>query len=198
MHNMHNWHKKIIAYKDLPMIESIVQNSRLVFGCGNILFGDDGFGPAVIEYINRQTMLPENTAFIDVGTSIGDILFDILLSKKKPEQIIIIDTAYQKGRKPGEIFEIKIDEVSQAKSNDFSLHQFPSVNMLKELKEEGHIDIRILVVQAEKLPNRVMEGLSESVKEAIPKMCNWILGLINGGQNVGDSYRKTGQSFRGT
>ena len=43
----------------------------LVVGCGNILFKDDGFGPAVIDALNelsKDKPLPENTMTIDAGT----------------------------------------------------------------------------------------------------------------------------------
>ncbi len=64
------------------MIELIRSKPCLIFGCGNPLFGDDGFGPKVIEHIEKHHEIPGYAACIDVGTSIRDILFDILLSQK--------------------------------------------------------------------------------------------------------------------
>jgi coenzyme F420 hydrogenase subunit delta len=117
------------------MIAQIHSKPCLVFGCGNPLFGDDGFGPKVIEYLEAHHSMPEHAACMDIGTSIRDILFDILLSENKPRQIIVIDAADKKGKTPGEIFEISVDAIDAKKTSDFSLHQFPTTNMLKELKD---------------------------------------------------------------
>ena len=43
----------------------------LVVGCGNILFKDDGFGPAVIDALDefsKEKPLPDNTMTLDAGT----------------------------------------------------------------------------------------------------------------------------------
>ena len=164
-------------------ISLIFKKDHLVFGCGNPLLGDDGFGPAVIAYMQAHSQLPENAALIDAGTSIRDVLFDILLSAKKPKQIIVVDAADQPGRQPGEIFEIKVDQISPAKINDFSLHQFPTTNMLKELQEGTRIDVRILVVQTGAVPDEVRMGLSKPVEAAIPDMSQRILTLIKEDHN---------------
>ncbi len=158
----------------------LIQNSKtLIFGCGNPLFGDDGFGPEVIDYLDKNHTPPAATAWIDVGTSIREILFDIILSEKKPEKIIIIDTVDSSDKNPGDIFEINIDEINPKKISDYSLHQFPTTNMLKELKEETNIDIKMLVTQIDLIPDEVAPGLSSKVTGAVPKICEKIIDLIN-------------------
>ncbi len=158
----------------------LIQNSKtLIFGCGNPLFGDDGFGPEVIEYLDKNHIPPAATAWIDVGTSIREILFDIILSEKKPEKIIIIDTVDSSAKNPGDIFEIDIDEINPKKISDYSLHQFPTTNMLKELKEETNIDIKMIVTQIDLIPDEVAPGLSLKVMGAVPKICEKIIDLIN-------------------
>ena len=57
------------------MIKDLFEKSVLIFGCGNILWGDDGFGPAVIQRLKEHYRLPGNVLAMDVGTSIRDILF---------------------------------------------------------------------------------------------------------------------------
>ena len=63
----------------------------LVLGCGNVLFGDDGFGPAVIEHILEKRKVHRDACFLNTGTSSREILFDISLSEIKPQKIIIVD-----------------------------------------------------------------------------------------------------------
>ena len=146
------------------------QQDCLIFGCGNPLFGDDGFGPAVIEYLETVCFLPPRTMALDVGTSIRDILFDIILSPDKPRQIIIIDAVDLPDRDPGEIFEIDVDDIAPAKSADYSLHQFPTTNMLKEIKEQTDIEVRLLAGQITALPDEVAPGLSPELTRAVPQM----------------------------
>jgi len=159
-------------------IRGLFEKQCAVFGCGNTLMGDDGFGPAVIEYLQTQCSVPDNVTCIDVGTSIRDILFDLMLSEKRPQQIIIIDAADNPGKDTGDLYEIDIDGIAPAKANDFSLHQFPTTNMLKELKEGTGVDVKVFVVQTSGIPEAVSPGLSTPVKMAVSKMADLIMHLI--------------------
>ena len=151
---------------------------RLVFGCGNPLFGDDGFGGCVAAHLLKYCLLPEDVAVLDAGTAVRDLLFDMLLSPRRPEQIIIVDAMSVEGAAPGQIFDIDIDRMHPAKISDYSLHQFPTTNMLKEIRENTDIRVHLLVVHPEELPAEVKPGLSRAVAEAVPAMCERILALI--------------------
>ena len=150
----------------------------LVFGCGNVLFGDDGFGPAVIEYFLQHYEKREDVCILNVSISVREILFNIIIGVNRPKKIIIVD-AVDKGRKPGEIFEISVDEIPENKIDDFSMHQIPTSNMLKELKELCHIDVKIFVAQTEFIPEEVDQGVSQTLRDAVPKMCEMIDREIN-------------------
>lgn len=156
------------------MIGEIFEKRILIFGCGNTLFGDDGFGPAVIAHIAENVTLPDDIMAEDVGTSIGDLLFDIALSPEKPEGIFIVDAVSRPGRKPGELFEIELEDMPDNKAGDFCMHQFPSVNLLRELRDAG-IRVRILAVQITEIPDVVRPGLSSEVAGAVPGACEWLL-----------------------
>ena len=71
------------------MIQDILKNPILILGCGNTLFGDDGFGPAVIEHLEAHYPIPETVLVRDLGTGIRDFLFDLLISTIKPRRIYI-------------------------------------------------------------------------------------------------------------
>lgn len=142
----------------------------LILGCGNRLFGDDGFGPAVIEYLLAHYDVPDDVYVMDVGTGVRKILFTLALSPEKPCHIVIID-AVDKGRIPGEIFELPLDGLPIEKIDDFSLHQVPSSNLARELKDAG-VDVRVLVCQIAHVPPWVEPGLSEVVARAVPIVCD--------------------------
>jgi coenzyme F420 hydrogenase subunit delta len=174
MHNMHNNDSEKLSSYPLSRYEAPV----LIFGCGNTLMGDDGFGPAVIERLQTCHTLPSSVWVDDVGTSIRDILFDLLLAPKKAKMILIIDAAKQDRRAPGELFELPVDQIALEKVNDFSVHHFPSLNLLKELSETAAVDVRVLTVQVVCIPEEIQPGLSPEVAAAIPLACDWVLGLI--------------------
>lgn len=150
----------------------------LVFGCGNPLLGDDGFGPQVIERLTADHALPTWVGALDVGTAIRDILFDLLLVPQKPERLIVVDAMDHTGRPAGEILEIDVDAISPAKIVDFSLHQFPTTNMLQELRQSTPMEVRVLVVQIAQIPETVRPGLSAPVQAAVPRMCARILEIL--------------------
>jgi coenzyme F420 hydrogenase subunit delta len=147
----------------------------LIAGCGNKLFGDDGFGPEVVDYLRANHSIPEDVCLLDVGTGIRKILFTLVLSKERPEVIVIID-AVNKGRKPGEIFSIPLEEVPMEKTDDFSMHQVPSSNLLKELQDLCSVKVRVMVCQVKTIPETMQEGLSEPLQKAVPLMAKKIAG----------------------
>jgi len=149
------------------------QKEILIAGCGNKLFGDDGFGPEVVEYLLSHYNIPNNICLLDVGTGIRKILFTISLSEPRPKMIVIID-AVDKGRKPGEIFEISLDEIPKEKIDDFSIHQVPSSNLLKELQDFCSVKVRFMACQIKTIPETMQSGLSKPVKKAVPLMAQRI------------------------
>jgi len=152
----------------------------VIFGCGNILLGDDGYGPAVIEQLESDQLLPREVTAVDAGTGIREYLFDYLLAPElRPETIIILDAVDFPGRKPGEVFTIDPSEVPAGKIHDFSLHQFPTVNLLHELKEETGMAISIIAAQIKSIPNQVAPGLSAPMIKAVAATCKRITELTS-------------------
>jgi coenzyme F420 hydrogenase subunit delta len=155
----------------------------LILGCGNRLFGDDGLGPAVIDYLFAHYEIPDDVYVMDVGTGVRKLLFTLSLSETRPRRILIID-AVDKGRSPGEIFEIPLEDVPIEKVDDFSLHQVPSSNLMKELKEVG-VDVCVMVCQVACIPTSVRPGLSEAVQQAVPEMSELIANnYLHGRESV--------------
>lgn len=150
------------------------RKSTVILGCGNTLFGDDGFGPAVIAYLENHYQIPEDVAILDVGTGAREILFNITLAEKKPNHIIIID-ALDCQRKPGEIFTVPIDDLPDNKIDDFSLHQIPTSNLLKELQDLCQVEVVLLAAQPEYILEIVKPGLTQKLRDAVPKAGKYIV-----------------------
>lgn len=157
-------------------VPEYVKKRVLILGVGNMLFGDDGFGPAAVDYLLQNYRIPNDVYVIDVGIGAGDVLFTVALSRKRPERIIVLDAVDMK-RKPAEIFELSIDDLPANKITDFSMHLFPSANLLKELRDQMGVEVFIVACQAERIPDSVDPGLSSSVKQALPKAAEMALKL---------------------
>jgi coenzyme F420 hydrogenase subunit delta len=157
-------------------LPSFCAKRALVLGCGNRLFGDDGFGPAVAEFLSDHYAIPDDVYVMDVGTGIRKLLFTLSLDPERPPRIIIVD-AVDGGGKPGEIFEITPDDLPPEKKDEFSLHQVPSSNMVRELIQHG-ISVRVLACRAGRIPDAVSPGLSPPVAEAVPAMCRRIAAEV--------------------
>ncbi len=138
----------------------------LILGCGNRLYGDDGFGPAVADHLLTHYEVPQDVSVCDAGIGVRTLLFTLCLSEKRPERIIIID-AMDMGRSPGEIFEVPLDNVPHKKRDDFSLHQAPTSNLARELKDSG-IDLRVIACQVAHVPQEISVGFSDAVARAVP------------------------------
>ncbi|MCP4115205.1 MAG: hydrogenase maturation protease [Desulfobacteraceae bacterium] len=162
------------------MTTDIYTKKVLIFGCGNTLFENDGFGPAVVEYIQANHTLPETVLVLDAGTGIRDFMFDLLLMDEKPETVIIIDAVTVPGRKIGDIFEMNLSEVPREKLSDFSLHQSPSSNLLKELQVAGGVDVKVLGMHTDSIPNVINPGLSPEVEAAVPRAAQWVMEQVKG------------------
>ena len=157
----------------MEYIPDYYQKDLLILGVGNPLFGDDGFGPAVAEELERRGQAPSFAAVLDVGTGVREILFDLILSPERPTEVIIID-ALDCGREPGEIFKVKVDEVPKLKSHDFSLHLAPSLNLLQELRDSAKVKVTILAAQPEPIPDIVAAGLSAPIQKAVQEAADYI------------------------
>jgi coenzyme F420 hydrogenase subunit delta len=154
---------------DLP---EFCQKSTLVLGCGNILFGDDGFGCAFVEHVLSHDRVPEDVCMIDAGTSVRKILFTLCLSAVRPRRLLIAD-AFDANRPVGELFEIDPAAIPPIKLDDFSMHQMPTSNLLRELQEACGVEVRVLACQTGELPQEISPGLSAPVQAALPRAADW-------------------------
>ncbi len=155
-------------------VPEFCRKPTLVLGIGNVLFGDDGFGCAVVDYVQEHYAVPEAVCLLDAGTGVRKLLFTLCLSPIRPQRLLIMD-AIDVGRTPGEILEIDPAEIPPVKLDDFSLHQLPTSNLLRELQEECGVEVRILACQTGPLPEEISQGLSPPVGAALPRAAEWLM-----------------------
>ncbi len=83
-----------------------LQTGVVVIGLGNVLLGDDGFGPSVIEILRAGWEFPESVTLVDAGTA-GLDLVTFLLDQGTA---ILVDTVGAHGC-PGELRLYRGDEL---------------------------------------------------------------------------------------
>jgi hypothetical protein len=78
----------------------------------------------------------------------------------------------------GEIFEIDPAEIPPVKLDDFSMHQLPTSNLLRELQESCGVEVRVLACQTGPLPEEISQGLSKAVSGAVPQAAEWLVRVF--------------------
>lgn len=146
----------------------------LVLGCGNELFGDDGFGPAVARRLREMPDAPQGLCVLDVGTAVRQVLFDLLVGTMRPQRIVVVD-AVDLRREPGEVWSIEASELPEVKLDDFSMHQVPTSNLLRELSELAGVEVTCVVGQVSAFPPEVRPGLSAPMRRAVDRAVEIIL-----------------------
>jgi len=138
----------------------------LILGVGNVLFGDDGFGPEVVDHLTRNYRTPDDFYVMDVGTGVRKLLFTLTLSEQVPEEVVILD-AVDGGKGDCQVGEIRLDTLPTTKTDDFSLHQVPDSNMLRELQEHRGVKVTIVACDVGVVPQVVRPGLSPGTRQAV-------------------------------
>ena len=58
------------------------------------------------------------------------------------------------------------------------MHQLPTSNLLKELKNYCGVDVKIVSAQVKYIPEEISPGLSKVVRDSIPEACTKIWNRI--------------------
>jgi coenzyme F420 hydrogenase subunit delta len=147
----------------------------LVVGCGNILFEDDGFGPAVIEAIQdyfKDHEPPGNAMFIDAGTSAPHFIFS--LPHESWKKLIVVDVI-DSGVEPGTVRRFEVTELPKGRYDD--AHSWSVEEPLHELNKKCEVFVIGCQPESVSAPD-VKMGLTKSVEEAVPKAIKIILREI--------------------
>jgi len=150
----------------------------LIAGVGNELFGDDGFGSAVIRAL-ADVNLPDNVKAMDVGLGGPHLVFS-MLDPTVTKKLIIVD-AMDFGGKPGEVTKIPADLLPEGKGERYAdAHSGNLLDPIGRLK--GKMDIIIIGCQPAYIPAPDSEDfvleLSPEVERAVPKTVTVILQEI--------------------
>ncbi|MDY1590590.1 MAG: hydrogenase maturation protease [Methanofastidiosum sp.] len=151
---------------------------NLILGCGNPLFGDDGFGPEFVRKIKNEKIEDKfnNLAVIDCGSTISPFLNLINSSKHKIKNLYIIDCGDFKG-KVGDLLILDGKEIAP---QDF-VKSSHCMNVPHEINRFSS-NVKLILVQGNVDPNSMGLEMNEEVRNAIDKVQNIIISFMEGVQ----------------
>ncbi len=137
----------------------------LVLGLGNMLLGDDGVGPALLQDVEHLYRNEPAVECVDGGTQ-GMALLDYLSGR---EAVVILD-AFASQRGAGTVSVLEGDEVMNARGpRSTSAHEGNAGELLAAAALIDCLPERIFLVGIEPESLRTHLGLSESVRNALPR-----------------------------
>jgi hydrogenase maturation protease len=138
----------------------------VVIGLGNVLVGDDGFGPFVAQTIDAGWEMADGVAVFDLGTP-G---FDLGPHIAGIDTLIVIDTVSRTDAEPGTVHSFgKAELLARGPTPRTNPHQPSLVDTLFFLELQDMAPREVLLVGV--VPERYDTGapLSEPVRRAVPK-----------------------------
>ncbi len=140
-----------------------------IFAVGNPFYGDDGVGAAVLEEIRQGDVFP-GAELIDVHTDALALLDHLALGEKN----VVVDAA-QMGLEPGAVVGFRPDEVQmKIKSDHLSMHGFGLAEAFDLAGRLDKMPADVLIVGVEPARVEINQGLSDVVKEAVPRVISII------------------------
>jgi hydrogenase maturation protease len=132
----------------------------LVAGVGNVLRGDDGFGPAVTRLLEH---LPEGAEVIETGTGGVALLQELMVGC---DGLVLID-ACDRGAAPGTVF--VLEPVVGEGVHTPDVHLANPDRVLSMAKTMGYLPDRVRIIGCQPLDiDEMCQGLSPVVQRALP------------------------------
>lgn len=138
-------------------IKNRIRGKVTVIGIGNIIRGDDGCGPKLIESLKKKKI---NANLFDCGTVPENYIFPILTTSC--DTVILVDAADFKSE-PGTVKVLSLNEVS---GTGLSTHN-SSLRLFTDLLMTGKDNLNIFVVSIQPKTIAFGESLSKEAKSGI-------------------------------
>ena len=131
-----------------------------IIGIGNIMRGDDGFGPKLIESLKKKNT---KANLFDCGTVPENYIFPILTTRC--DTVILVDVADLKTA-PGSMKILALGELSGA---GLSTHN-SSIRLFTDLLMTGKDDLNIFAVTVQPKTIAFGESMSPAVLDSVDKL----------------------------
>lgn len=158
------------------MLPEYLKKEVLVIGCGNILFGDDGFGYHVVKRLEDMD-LPDEVGVIDGGAGSAYYILSLLDEESPVKKIVVVDTI-DFNLPPGTLVKLGVEDLPKIEKYNFDAHDVPLAPYLIEAHRRG-IEVVIIGCQGKEItcPEIKME-LSKEVEASIERAVKMVLEEI--------------------
>ncbi|MHA2089780.1 MAG: hydrogenase maturation protease [Candidatus Kariarchaeaceae archaeon] len=146
-----------------------------LIGCGNILKGDDGFGPAVVRYLEENYVIPDDILMEDAGLACADWLLNLVHDVDAPKMIVVVDA--QDMREVVGTITVKRAIEMDLPDSSINRHLFPDINVVQQLHRQG-VDLVFVSCQVGYIPEDLFQGISDEMKSAIPLVSQEVADLL--------------------
>ena len=145
-------------------INNRIKGKVTIAGIGNIMRGDDGLGPKLIELLKARNV---NAGLFDCGTAPENYIFPML--KSMCDTLILVDAANM-ALDPGEARVLDIDNIMNI---SFSTHS-PSPRLFIDLLKMGKEDLNIFMISVQPKSTSLGCPLSEEVLKGLESLAGVI------------------------
>ncbi|HET9530838.1 MAG TPA: hydrogenase maturation protease [Blastocatellia bacterium] len=145
-----------------------------VIGIGNVLMGDDAFGPYVIQVLSSSYVFPDNVSLMDLGTP----SLDLVAYVEDLDAAIILDSVHSKGV-AGELRIYDREEILRHPIQPRISPHEPGLKealLIAEFDGRGPRDALLIGVIPETTATGV--GLSPPVRNSVPEAIKIVLGEL--------------------
>ena len=153
-------------------------NRILIAGIGNLLMGDDGFGPSVINSLENEA-IPENIELRDIGIAGITMIAEL----EDFDSVIFIDAMNIEGEYGSlKIIKVNVENITSEEAlelSKFSIHEIDLEALLKLAKTIGTLPEEVYIVGCKPEKLDIEHGLSPKVRKAVPEAVKQIKELIN-------------------
>ena len=134
-------------------IKKRIKGKVTIAGIGNIIRGDDGLGPKLIELLRARRI---NAGLFDCGTAPENYIFPML--KSACDTLVLVDAA-DMGLAPGATRVLETDNIANV---SFSTHS-PSPKLFIDLLKMGKEDLNIFILSVQPKSTSLGAPISEEV-----------------------------------
>jgi hydrogenase maturation protease len=148
----------------------------LVAGIGNVFFGDDGFGPAVVRRLEEQKM-PEDTRIADYGIRGLDLAYELT----EGWDLAILLDALPHGASPGAVAVLEPDADDATHRELVDPHSLTPAAVLALTRRLGGPMPKVLVVGCEpaSLEADASLRLSAPVQAAVSTAAGLVMSMLS-------------------
>jgi len=144
------------------LFDGILRGKVVIVGIGNIMRGDDGFGPALVKELDNRI----NAHCIDAGTAPENYTGKI--TKMEPDTILFVDAVHL-DMKPGEYDILKKEDIV---NSSLTTHDISPEMLINFLESQTKAKIYLLGIEPESI------GFGDEMSDVVKRSLIKIVGLI--------------------